>query len=101
MFLFVCHVVLTKHPLQRTFTFKTTLATYKSKKNSSCGKLNMQARFKMYLLERYIQQWNQISFKNARNRLMPNFMDRLQAVPFWLVERVRSQRRETGARRNK
>ena len=26
---------------------------------------------------------------------------RLQAVPFWLVERVRSQRSETGARRNK
>ena len=26
---------------------------------------------------------------------------RLQAVPFWSVERVRSQRSETGARRNK
>ena len=26
---------------------------------------------------------------------------RLQAVPFWLVERVRSERSETGARRNK
>ena len=28
-------------------------------------------------------------------------VDRLQAVPFWSVEMVRSQRSETGARRNK
>ena len=29
------------------------------------------------------------------------FRSRLQAVPFWLVERVRSQRSETGAWSNK
>ena len=40
-------------------------------------------------------------FSIIYNRIKHKGDDRLQAVPFWLVQRVRSQRNETGAGRNK
>ena len=38
---------------------------------------------------------------SRRAREKTSGIHRLQAVPFWSVERVRSQRSETGARKNK